>query len=171
MPEIKKILYATDLSKNAIHAFRYAVYLAEKVDAKIVILHVVERMSPDAELVLRAYLDDKDRDKIFNDRINHAIDRIKQRLKLFCEKEFETQPDCAERIVSIEVFEGYPAEEILRKSKTLDCDVIVMGTHEKGFASHTFLGSVAKRVMRRSRKPVFVVPLPKADTDLSFHDD
>jgi nucleotide-binding universal stress UspA family protein len=170
MPEIKKILYTTDLSKNSAHAFGYAVYLANNLDAEIVILHVVERMSHDAELALRAYLDKKDREKIFKDRIGHAAERIKNRIKLFCEKELETQPEDLARIASIEVCEGYPAEEILRKSETFGCDIILMGTHEKGFTSHTFLGSVAKRVLRRSRKPAFVVPLPQEETDLSFRD-
>lgn len=170
MPGIKKILYATDLSKNAAHAFWYAVYLAKNIDAEIVILHVVERMSHDAELTLRAYLPEKDREKIFKDRIGHAAERIKNRIKLFCEKELEKQPEHLARIASIEVCEGYPAEEILRKSETFDCDIILMGTHEKGFTSYTFLGSVAKRVLRRSRKPAFVVPLPQEETDLSFRD-
>lgn len=170
MPEIKKILYATDLSKNAAHAFRYAVYLAKNIDAVIVILHVVERMTHDAELTLRAYLPEKDREKIFKDRIDHATVRIKNRIQMFCEKELEKKPQHLARISSIEVCEGYPAEEILRKAETFDCDLILMGTHEKGFTSYTFLGSVAKRVLRRSRKPTFVVPLPEEDTDLSFRD-
>lgn len=171
LPEIKKILYATDLSKNAAHAFRYAVYLAKNDDTEIVILHVVDRMSHDAELALRAYLAEKDREKIFKDRISHAKERIENRLRLFCEKALEKKPEYLARITSIDVCEGYPAEEILRKAEIFGCDVIVMGTHEKGFTSHTFLGSVAKRVLRRSRKPAFVIPLPEAETDLSYHDD
>ena len=43
----------------------------------------------------------------------------------------------------------------------LDCDAIVMGNHGKGIISQTFLGSVSKQVLRRTRKPVFIIPLPK----------
>ena len=42
IPKIKKILYATDLSKNSSYAFLYAVDMARRHDAKIVILHSVE---------------------------------------------------------------------------------------------------------------------------------
>ncbi|NIV98330.1 hypothetical protein GWN26_03925, partial [Candidatus Saccharibacteria bacterium] len=35
----------------------------------------------------------------------------------------------------------------------------------------TFLGSVAKRVLRRARKPMFIIPLPKGEIDLTVHDD
>jgi len=46
IPEIKKILYTTDLSQNSAYAFRYAVNSAKKHDASITILHVVEEMAP-----------------------------------------------------------------------------------------------------------------------------
>ncbi|GAB6147125.1 hypothetical protein JCM12294_45690 [Desulfocicer niacini] len=42
----------------------------------------------------------------------------------------------------------------------MNADLIVMGTHEKG-VSHTFLGTVAKRVLQRSRTPALIVPLSK----------
>ena len=169
MPDIQKILYATDLSKNAAYAFRYAIYLAKKLDAEIVILHVVEKMSPDARIALEAYLDIKDRKKIYEERVRHAVDRIEKRLNTFCEKELQSDPDCRDKVASIEVCEGYPAEEILKQLEKLNCDAIVMGAHEKGF-THTFLGSVAKSVLRRSRKPTFIVPLPRGEIELSVND-
>ena len=65
----------------------------------------------------------------------------------------------------MEVVEGYPAEQILSKVDELNCDAIVMGTHGKGYLSHTFLGSVAQKVLRRVQKPVFIIPLPKDAED------
>jgi nucleotide-binding universal stress UspA family protein len=44
IPKIKKILYATDLSKNSAYAFRYAVNSAKKHGAEIIILHVIEEI-------------------------------------------------------------------------------------------------------------------------------
>jgi len=41
IPKIKKILYATDLSKNSAYALRYAINSAKRNDAEIVILHVM----------------------------------------------------------------------------------------------------------------------------------
>lgn len=169
MPKIQKLLYATDLSKNAAYALRYAFYLAKKLDARIVVLHVVEKMSSDAQITLQTYLDKDDRKKVFAQRVEHATERVKNRLELFCEKEFQNDPECRNKVVSIDVCEGYPAEEILKKVEALDCDLIVMGAHEKGL-THTFLGSVAKSVLRRSRQPAFIVPLPGGEIDLSAHD-
>ncbi len=47
----------------------------------------------------------------------------------------------------------------LRRSVELGCDLIVLGAHDHGF-SHTFLGTVAKRVLRRSKIPTLIVPNP-----------
>ena len=98
------------------------------------------------------------------------MDRIRKRLQIFCDRELKDDPECVDKVESIEVCEGYLAEEILNKADDLDCDVIIMGTHGKGTIGHTFFGSVAKRVLQRARKPVFVIPLPKGDTDITFHD-
>lgn len=56
-------------------------------------------------------------------------------------------------------------------SLDLNCDAIIMGTHGKGIISHTFFGNTAKRVLRRTRKPVFIIPLPKGETDITFNDE
>jgi len=80
-------------------------------------------------------------------------------------------PKGANRVQRIEISQGFPAEEILEKANELECDAIVMGTHSKGLIANTFLGSVAKRVLRRTRKPVFIIPLPRGQTDITFIDD
>ena len=50
IPQIKKILYATDLSKNSSFAFLYATDMAKRHNAKIVILHAIEPIPPYAEV-------------------------------------------------------------------------------------------------------------------------
>ena len=163
IPNINKILYATDLSDNSAYAFRYAINSALKHDAGIIILHVFELVSMTNRAVLDLYLDEDLRNRIFNERITDTIDRIRKRLKIFCDKEFNGDPKYANKVESIEVCEGFPAEEILKKADEFSCDAIVMGTHGKGLISHAFLGSTAKRVLRRTRKPVFIIPLPKGE--------
>jgi nucleotide-binding universal stress UspA family protein len=171
IPIIRRILYATDLSPNSAYAFRYAINLAIKQDAKITILHVFEAMSPTVCAQVEFYFDNEQRKKIFDDRISHTLDRIKKRLSSFSDKELEDYPKAEDRIESIQVCEGFPADVILAKANELECDAIVMGTHGKGIIANTFLGSVTKRVLRRARKPVFIIPLPKGEIDLTVHDE
>ena len=170
LPKINKILYATDLSDNSGFAFRYAIDSALKHDAGIIILHVFELMSKVNRSALDLYLDEELRNRIFSESVSDTIDRIRKRLKIFCDKEFSGDTENAARVKSIEVCEGFPAEEILKKADEFSCDAIVMGTHGKGLISHAFLGSTAKRILRRTRKPVFIIPLPKGETDITFHD-
>ena len=53
IPEIKKILYTTDLSQNARHAFSYAASIANRYGAGVTILHVLEDISPTATSLQR----------------------------------------------------------------------------------------------------------------------
>lgn len=168
IPRIKKILYATDLSKNSAFVFRYALNSAKQHNADLAILHVLEVMDTMAAGLVMAYVDTDFFDKKEETRSAHANERIKERLNKFFEKARIEAPELADVNISIDICEGYPAEEILEKADALNCDAIIMGTHGKGLLRQTFLGSVAKKVLRRTRKPVFVVPLPRGESSLTF---
>ena len=82
IPNINKILYATDLSDNSAYSFRYAINSALKHDADIIILHVFELISTTNRAMLNLYLDEELRNSIFNERVTDTIDRIRKRLKI-----------------------------------------------------------------------------------------
>jgi len=152
---IKKILYATDLSKNSAYAFLYATDLARCHDARIVILHAIEPIP--------SYIEGEAgiTDEVKKKQQEEAIQEIKKRLQWFCKKaEDQIGPPCAELVSKSLVVRGHPPEEILNAANEEDCDLIVLGTHGKGFLTHTFLGSVSSAVLQRTRKPVFIIPLP-----------
>jgi nucleotide-binding universal stress UspA family protein len=160
--EIKKILYATDLSKNSTYAFRYALDLAAKYGAKITILYVLEALSATGATILSAYLGPEHLLENVEERRGHIKERIGQRLQVYLDKVPLDWPRLDASKVDVVISEGYPAEQILEQADKLECDMIVMGTHGKGFLQQTFLGSVAKRVLRRAHKPITIVPLPSS---------
>ncbi|RLB97123.1 MAG: hypothetical protein DRH90_23820 [Deltaproteobacteria bacterium] len=170
IPKVKKILYATDLSKNSAYALRYAANYAKQNDAEVVILHVMTVIDTNTYNIMAAQIGEKLVAEKTKEREDHAKDRIIKRLKVFYEKVRAEDPEIKDPKVSIEVSRGYPAEEILSMTDKLNCDIIIMGTHGKGIVNQTFLGSMAKKVLRRTRKPVFIIPLPKEESDLTFHD-
>ena len=170
MPEIQKILYATDLSDNSAYALQYAINSAKKHDAKIIILHVLEELPSTAQAMMASYFNQEEQKRMLDETVTLVLDRIRNRLKVFYHKEFGNDPETVNRVESIKVCQGFPADEILKKVDELECDVIVMGTHGKGIIRDTYLGSMTKRVLRRVRKPVFIIPLPKGETDITFHD-
>lgn len=171
VPEIKKILYATDLSPNSAYALSFALNSANLYQAKMVILHVFERPTIGYAPILDIYIDDKNRRALFNEQKRDVNARVRKRLEMIYAKELEKHPAYEDSNISIEVCEGYAAETILSMADDLNCDMIIMGTHGKGFLEHTFLGSTAKRVLRRTRKPIFIIPLPKGKLDLTLQDE
>lgn len=165
----KKILVATDLSQNSAYALQYAMQCAKCFGSVITILHVMEAFPESQRYLLDIYLDEEQK-KSFDEKKDYAKDRIKMRLKQFCDKKFSNDPLCCDRVDSIEVREGNPADEILKVVAELNCDAIVMGSHGRGIISHAILGAVAEKVIRGARKPVFIIPLPSGETELTFHD-
>ncbi len=164
IPNIHKILYATDLSANSTHAFSYAVNSAIKHNAGVVILHVLESQSHTTQNFMTSHFSMEEIRKFANEKIVDARKRLENRIKFCRDAEFNGGSEIDDRIESIEVYEGCPAEEILKKANELNCDAIVMGSHGKGVLQQTFLGSTTKKVLRRVRKPVFIIPLPKGET-------
>ena len=170
IPKIQKILYTTDLSPNSAYVFQYAINSADKHDARLIILYVLEELSVTTHAMISSYLNEEQLTALTQEKRATILRRIEKRLKAFSEIELKEQPELAERIISIEIAEGFPAEVILSKADALNCDAIIMGTHGKGVIQNTFLGSTSRRVLRRTRKPVFIIPLPKGETDITFHD-
>ena len=166
LPEIKKILYVTDLSKNSAYAFRYAISYADKYDSEIYIIHIIEEMGPTARSLIDSFVGEAHHEKIIKD----SIERIKKRLEIFYAKHQEEFPDCSVKVKSIDVYEGYPADEILKKARELKCDMIVMGAHGRETRAYALLGTVSRMIVGLARVPVCVIPLPEEEIDITVHD-
>lgn len=54
------------------------------------------------------------------------------------------------------VADGAPLEEIVRASES--CDLVVMGSHGRGFVKRLLVGSVTQAVLHHVKRPVLVVP-------------
>ncbi len=165
IPQIKKILYATDLSKNSAYAFYYAIDLAQRRDARITILHVVEPLPP----VVRFYGSLDEEKEVYRREKTADLEVIRKRLEEICQRVEKNGTSCLVLVSDILVRIGHPVEEILRAAEEGQCDILILGSHGKGFLKQTFLGSVSHKVLDRSRKPVFISPLPsegvKVDLD------
>ena len=168
IPRIKNILYTTDLSKNSAYAFRYAINSAQKHDAQIHILHVIETTPPSTERLLETVLSHDKIEKVRQETKESLIRQIENRLTEFAKRDLKDDPDTLKRVATIMVRIGDPAEEILKKAEETNCDIVIMGTHGKGVITHAFLGSVSEKVLHRISKPVFIIPLPKGETDITL---
>ena len=166
---IRKILYTTDLSETALHAFAYALSLANLYKASITILHVMFE-DPNIESKVSPYIGDEQWEEIKSRHYQEAREvligkkrdnvAIQEVLHSFSEnvKAGSSGPDFATDEIIVE--RGDPVQQILKVADERNCDLIVMGSHGHGALEEALIGSTAKKVIRRSKKPVLVVRLP-----------
>ena len=166
--EVKKILYATDLSDTALHAFAYAVSLANLYGAGITNLHVLFE-DADIEAKIGPYIGDDQWEEIKKQHYQEAREALigKKRdnvaihevLHSFTEKvkaSDEAQSFATDEII---VERGNPVDQIVQVADSRNCDLIVMGSHGHGVIEEALIGSTARRVLRQASKPVLVVRL------------
>ena len=143
-PTLKRILVPIDFSDSSAAALDYAVTLAKKFDAKLVLLHVVEpAVYPDNYLMTPATLDEANQNLISTSR---------ERLTTLKE-----EPSLQGLSVELLVRMGRAQSEIPDTAKATDTDLIVMGTHGHSGLKHVLLGGTAERVVRHSSCPVLTV--------------
>jgi nucleotide-binding universal stress UspA family protein len=169
--EVKKILYATDLSENARFAFAYAVSLADLYSAAITMVHVLPEVPALLDQSVIGYISAERWEEIKSQQLDEAKEAligkkrehlaIKEALHQFSEDVKQQQEGDGFTTDDIIVERGNPVEEIIRNAKEQNCDLIVMGTHGHGTLADAMIGSTARRVIRRSKIPVLVVRLPE----------
>ena len=159
LPKIQTILYATDLSPHSPRVFRYAMSLAQQYEAKIVIVHAMEPLSPFAKSMVDLYVSKEQSEKLHADAIEKMKETIRERLEVFCKDELCTDPEGRDRVADILILEGRPPEVILQEIARRKPDLVVMGSHGHTAVGEILLGTTAHRVMQRSPVPVLLVRL------------
>jgi nucleotide-binding universal stress UspA family protein len=160
LPNYQNILYTTDLTPNSEYAFKHAILLARKSSAKVHIVHVLPEVDPGFRSYVTSMMGEGKLEAFEIDHEKQARDTLSKKLEDFTRNELADHPEDYASIANIEVFHGNAVAEILKAADKIDADVIIMGTHGKGAVAHTFLGSVAEKVLQKSKRPVFVIPIP-----------
>lgn len=139
---MKKILIAVDDSAIAEKVVSTGFDFCEKIDADIALLSVVDTsfLMTDGEVTISemALMEKIDYKKIHDLLIGKILNGNKTRT--FIE-------------------EGIPSETILKTADEWGADMIILGTHGRSGLAHLFMGSVAEKVIRNSRKPLLIVPV------------
>ncbi|MEZ4776749.1 MAG: universal stress protein [Bacteroidia bacterium] len=142
---MKKIVVPTDFSPAAHNAFEYALQLAGKFRATLVLVHVIPPKPDIGRYPMPSWLELVD------------VDRTEEALEKFKAYEQEVQVRLGGNVdVEIELRSGNPVSEIVRMSN--DADLLVMGTQGIESADSKVFGSVTGQVVLKSRCPVMAVP-------------
>jgi len=141
---MKKILYATDFSKNAEKAFNFALKIAEKHHADLVMLHVFDVLP------------------VFGHPHNtigpaemtrQAVSSWKSYLQDFFE---QFNSDIKPTFIALE--NPSVVKSILSVIKEHKPDLLVAGTKGKSLLKEIFVGSTTKALIKQSPVPVLAIP-------------
>lgn len=165
---IKTILFTTDLSKNCVPAFDLAVILALQFKAKLIMLHVMEKIPDYVESRLQGLLGEKQWESMIQAYENEARQKligkrststlIQKALDHYCKQSGMESGSSSKRVREVVIDDGDVCDAILKNADTRSCDLIVLGDQERRFLAKP-VRSTTKSILRRSKTPVMVVPV------------
>ena len=163
--EYKKILYVTDLSESGRQAFPHAVAIARRNDADLTVFHVVDNRDLQS---LEGYISSELWDELSSRNLDDARQILLSRrrdefavknVEKYCEECLADQPENPVLSYEIKVETGERLEKILEEAHG-GYDLLVIAKHgNRASVKDTVLGDTTRRVIRRCRIPVLVVPL------------
>ena len=171
IPQIKKILFTTDLSKQARHAFGYAVGLASQYGAGLTILYVMEDTPQVHGEDFIDFLGEKrwaEIQKSHKEEVRRILigkkregAMIRQALEEMLASAQDHLTDRNRPSDEIVVTRGDAVDGIVNEARSRQIDLIVMGYHAKGRLEAAVAGSVSRSVLRKTEVPVLLVKLPE----------
>lgn len=141
---LRSILVPIDFSQHSKNALKYAVLLAEKFDASLHLVYVVEPTIYPADLGFGQVV----------------LPGVEEELRDKGEEELQAliQREMGRRVkATATVRTGNPHQEILREADEKGVDMIVVATHGHTGVEHMLFGSTADRIVRRSKVPVLTI--------------
>jgi universal stress protein A len=143
---VHHVLVPMDFSPYAEQALAYAIALAQKLQARVTLLHVIQ-----PPLVAGADMGAWP-SPAFVDELEAAITSDLEG--------YLTRVTAAGLVGEMTVVHGVPFQQILDTAKKRQVDLIIMGTHGRTGFSHVLLGSVTEKVVRLAPCPVLIARQP-----------
>jgi nucleotide-binding universal stress UspA family protein len=141
MQNFNKILFATDFSNFANHAFPFAVQISQMFGAKLYLLHVITSKE--------------------NENTKEMDNEAAEEITVSIHKEFKDlikKSNLTENQYTLRTLVAPSAEQgILEYIKDNEIDMAVIGTYGRGWSGPFFLGMVAERITRHAPCPVLTV--------------
>jgi nucleotide-binding universal stress UspA family protein len=138
------ILVPVDGSEYSLRALDVAIDLAHRLDAEIVVCHVVDLIKAASLSSGEAQLVEECLEMLESDA-QHIVDAAVKRASAMV-------------AASSRVVEGSPVDEIQRLAAELQPIFVVIGSHGRTGLNRLIMGSVAEGVVRGSTVPVLIVP-------------
>ncbi|MDI1353809.1 MAG: universal stress protein [bacterium] len=141
---MKTILVPTDFSKNAENALRYAVDIAKRENAHIVLLHACQTNYSNTDIPYFEIGDEISKTRKDSDKYLHELSR-----------KYIHGENVAYETLSMDEF---PIDAVLRIVQEKEVDLIVMGTKGASGIIGTIFGSNTALVIEKVKCPVLAIP-------------
>ena len=144
----KHILVAIDLSPRACNALKHAIKFAHLFKSKITLLNVHEEFLSKQEMIMS---------RVSVEKLKNTFKYISINAKLEI-KDLIDDLDGSDIKINIILKEGRASKEIIKLSKLIEPDLIVMGSNGKHSIADYILGTTTDYVVDNSQFPVLVIP-------------
>ena len=144
---MKTIICATDYSKNAVIAIKYAHEISSKIGADLLVIHVYS-----LPLMLGLEFD-----IFYEDLEKTTLKKHQTKLKKFCKKHLGKE--LAELHVSTEAFEALSvAQGIISKATAHKAFMIVIGMKKESAFEDLFMGNTTLNLIEKAPCPILAIP-------------
>jgi len=140
MKNIKNILVPIDFSVTSRDAYRYAVKLAESLNAKLTVTHVIQNLIMVSDVMIAPF---------------PLVDRIQIMRDI---EQLISEEGSSKIKVDIEILEGNVVDVLTELSKSNKVDCIVIGTTGLSDILSKLFGSISTKLSNRAYCPVILVP-------------
>jgi nucleotide-binding universal stress UspA family protein len=141
---MKTILVATDFSRNAENALSFAILLAQKIKAKIILFNAFQIPIPIAEVPYNLLEEElKSKKEEANNKLRAESEKIRHAGGV--NFEYYTK-------------EGDALDTVLEFAKSRYFDYIIMGTKGSGKHKSSVFGSTTSRLMAKTDTPIIAIP-------------
>jgi len=151
---VKRVLIAIDYEPSAQKVAEEGYLLGEAMNAHIILLHVISDKRYDYSAVyspimgFSGYSFSEDSESV-------ALEKIVRDSYIFLEN---IKDHLSDNDIETKVVQGSVADSIIEMAEKTNATFIVIGTHSKRKFEDIFMGNVANKVLKISKKPIMLIP-------------
>ncbi len=155
---MKTILYATDYSENSELALKYAHNMSDKMETKLLVIHVFDYPTMLDDLSLKG-------EDPFPDIEGDAYKKHNAQLKAFCKRVLKS--DITSLNIEIDAIENKSVVNgIVDKASEIDAFLIITGIKGYSKLRELIMGSTAKQLIEKAPCPVLTIPSDSVKTEI-----
>ena len=156
MNKSSKIMVACDFSSYSKKTLEYAAKLAEKLQAELIIVNVINKRDIDTILKVAEGQFDRKIEKYVEKTAEEYTKKVKEDRTRQMEKLID-EIGCSDLNIQKVFRVGVPFQELINAIKDLGADLMVMGQKGRSDLSDVLFGSNAEKVFRRCPIPILSV--------------